>query len=122
MARVGRTLLAAVLVLGGCKQHRAPVPPSSSTPTWTNSLGMRFVPVQGCAAWFSVTETRDTEFQQFVKETGTEWIPPDAESGGEYPAANITWDDAVAFCAWLSRREHASGFLPQAQRYRLPTD
>jgi hypothetical protein len=40
---------------------------------------MRFVPVEGTTVLFSVFETRDSEFQVFVKETGSEWIPPDAE-------------------------------------------
>jgi formylglycine-generating enzyme required for sulfatase activity len=83
---------------------------------------MHFVPVEGTPVLFSVYETRDAEFQAFVKETGSEWIPPDAETGGEYPAANVTWDDAVAFCQWLTNREHAAGTLASARRYRLPTD
>jgi formylglycine-generating enzyme required for sulfatase activity len=57
-----------------------------------------------------------------VQETHTPWIPPDAETGGDYPAANVTWDDAVAFCAWLTQRDQAAHALGAAQRYRLPTD
>jgi formylglycine-generating enzyme required for sulfatase activity len=83
---------------------------------------MRFVPVDGTSVMFSVFETRDVDFDQFVKETGLQWTPPDAETGGEYPAANVTWDDAAAFCAWLTQREHGKGLLPSIRRYRLPTD
>ncbi len=32
----------------------------------------------------------------------------------EVPVVNVTWDDAAAFCAWLSRKE--------GRRYRLPTE
>ena len=32
----------------------------------------------------------------------------------EYPVVNVSWNDAVAFCDWLSRKERAT--------YRLPTE
>ena len=32
----------------------------------------------------------------------------------EHPVVNVTWNDAVAFCQWLSRKEGRS--------YRLPTE
>jgi formylglycine-generating enzyme required for sulfatase activity len=120
MARLGHILLIATVAGVACSK-RANVPPRVEK-AWSNSLQMPFVPVEGTAVLFSVFETRDKDFQVYVKETGTEWIPPDAETGGEYPAANVTWDDAVAFCEWLTQREHASGVLPQPRRYRLPTD
>lgn len=38
----------------------------------------------------------------------------------EHPASNLTWNDAVAFCDWLSR--HESRELKKPVRYRLPTE
>jgi formylglycine-generating enzyme required for sulfatase activity len=35
---------------------------------------------------------------------------------------NVTWVEAVAFCKWLTDKEHKSGTLPSNQFYRLPTD
>jgi formylglycine-generating enzyme required for sulfatase activity len=32
----------------------------------------------------------------------------------EHPVVNVTWNDAVAFCAWLSKKE--------GRKYRLPTE
>src|SRR5436190_15848674 len=107
MARTGRVLLTAALALFACSKQVPTVP--RGDPVWINSLGMRFVPVDGTRVLFSVCETRDVDFGVFLKETGSEWIPPDTERGGEYPAANITWDDAVAFCQWLTECEYSAG-------------
>ena len=71
---------------------------------------------------FSVYETRVSEFQRFVESTQREWLPPEAEGGPDTPAVNVTWDDAVAFCAWLTDQERARQQLQPAEAYRLPTD
>jgi formylglycine-generating enzyme required for sulfatase activity/tRNA A-37 threonylcarbamoyl transferase component Bud32 len=34
----------------------------------------------------------------------------------------ISWNDAVAFCAWLNEREQKSGRLPPGYKVRLPTE
>jgi formylglycine-generating enzyme required for sulfatase activity len=67
-------------------------------------------------------ETRVAEFRAFVDETKREWPQPDLDAGPDYPAVNVTWDDARAFCEWLTARERASGLLTTAQSYRLPTE
>jgi formylglycine-generating enzyme required for sulfatase activity len=87
-----------------------------------NSLGMRFAPVEGTPALFSVYETRMKEFECFVGETKNDWIGPDLSVTPEHPAVNVTWDDAAAFCEWLTRRERVARILGPQQRYRLPTD
>jgi formylglycine-generating enzyme required for sulfatase activity len=42
------------------------------------------------------------------------WRNPGFSQTDEHPVINLTWNDAVAFCQWLSRQEDAS--------YRLPTE
>lgn len=117
MRRAGALLIA--LAFAAC--HRPPAQPQAGVP-WTNSLGMRFVPAAVPHVLWAATETRAADFDLFVKETHTAWVPPDAETGGDFPAANVTWDDAKAFCEWLTRREQPAP--PRAHRwtYRLPTD
>jgi formylglycine-generating enzyme required for sulfatase activity/serine/threonine protein kinase len=90
----------------------------------------------------SIHEVTRGKFRQFVETTGYEtdaeregqggsgwkdgnmvvapdflWNTPlgfDAEQTDEHPVVNVSWNDAVAFCEWLSEREEVT--------YRLPTE
>jgi sulfatase modifying factor 1 len=42
------------------------------------------------------------------------WRDPGFPQGDDHPVVNVTWNDAVALAAWLSRQE--------GRRYRLPTE
>ena len=42
------------------------------------------------------------------------WRDPGFAQTDEHPVVNVTWNDAVAFCRWLSKKEGAC--------YRLPTE
>ena len=42
------------------------------------------------------------------------WRNPGFEQTDEHPVVNVSWNDAVAFCQWLSRKDGAI--------YRLPTE
>jgi len=45
---------------------------------------------------------------------GASWHNPGFDQGDDYPAVEVSWYDAVAFCDWLSKKE--------GQHYRLPTE
>lgn len=90
--------------------------------------------------WMAAHETTVGQFRTFCRETGhvpeclrdgrggEGWIGDDwdhapgfgPESWGfagqspDHPVVNVTWNDALAFCAWLSRRER--------REYRLPSE
>ena len=87
-----------------------------------NSIGMRFVPVNGTTAFFSVWETRVQDYEEFVKTTGRNWDRPPFKQGPTHPAVRISWFDAKAFCEWLTERERRLGKLSDGAFYRLPTD
>ena len=38
------------------------------------------------------------------------------------PAVMLNWEDAVAFCDWLTEADREKGKLGRDERYRLPTD
>jgi formylglycine-generating enzyme required for sulfatase activity len=96
-------------------------PPGPGWP-WRNSLDMEFVPIPGTNLLFCKWETRVQDYAAFVRRTGRKWPTPKIEQGPTHPAVNVTWDDAVAFCSWLTERELKVGFLPAGHQYRLPKD
>ncbi len=91
--------------------------------------------------YLGVHEVTVSQFRQFVEETGYQtvcetngrggfgvnlpdlawrchpefsWRNCGLPQGDDHPVVNVSYDDALAFCRWLSRREGA--------RYRLPTE
>lgn len=108
---------------------------------WTNSLGQVFVPVPGTSVLFCIWDTRVQDFTAFVNDTGYDataeiyslrsdgwkqrgdtWKSPGFEQGPTYPVCGVSWDDAHAFCRWLTEKERKAGLLGDNQSYRLPTD
>ncbi len=84
---------------------------------WENSLGMKFVPVENLLV--SIWETRVRDYAAFCQATGR---PVDAGRDQTHPVVKANWNDAMAFCKWLTERETASGLLREGQEYRLPSD
>ena len=119
---------------------------------FSNSLGMKFVPAGTPGVFFSVWEARVGDFRKFVTETdydaiesstngnpsytleeGGEWkqaggswkdprFPASAKQNDEHPVVCVSYLDAESFCAWLTKKERASGRIPANASYRLPTD
>jgi formylglycine-generating enzyme required for sulfatase activity len=48
------------------------------------------------------------------KQAGGDWRDPHFKQGDDEPVVCVSWEDAHAFCAWLSKTE--------GRKYRLPTD
>ena len=109
---------------------------------WTNSLGMVFVPVPGTEVLFCLWETRVQDFEAFVKATGYDaghqmfghqkdgwkeregydWRNPGFAQGPDHPVVGVNWEEAQAFCRWLTKKEQDAGKLDHKHQYRLPSD
>jgi len=94
-----------------------------------NTLGMKFVlvPITGGSSsgqrvLFSIWETRVQDYEAFVKEKNVAWPKPNYPQDSTHPAVNVSWDDAQAFCNWLTGHERKASRLGTTERYRLPTD
>ncbi|MFH0909554.1 MAG: SUMF1/EgtB/PvdO family nonheme iron enzyme [bacterium] len=53
---------------------------------------------------------------------GKSWRDPNFEQDDTHPVVCISWNDATAFCAWLTRKERDGGRLPESLVYRLPSE
>jgi eukaryotic-like serine/threonine-protein kinase len=87
---------------------------------WTNSLGMKFVPLGEIR--ISVWETRLQDYEAFCRASGHHYEPPDFQQTPAHPVVKVNWFDANAFCKWLTEKERDENLLEDRQAYRLPTD
>ncbi len=87
---------------------------------FTNSLGMKFVPLGDVQ--ISVWETRLQDYEAFCRATGRRYDPPDFHQTPSDPVVKVSWFDAMAFCKWLSEKERNENLIEEGQAYRLPTD
>jgi formylglycine-generating enzyme required for sulfatase activity len=107
---------------------------------FVNSLGLEFVPVPGKAGvWMCRTETRVRDFRAYAEATDSvqtggayvlkfeegkpslqhdeaaSWRKPGFEQGEDHPVVCVSWEEARAMAAWLSKEE-------PGLTYRLPAD
>jgi len=100
-----------------------PMVPAPASGGATNSLGLRFLPVGDVqlSVWLTRWKDFDT-FARAVNLKSTAWRGPGFRQGPDHPVVNVTWNEAIAFCKWLTDKEHKEGSLPANQFYRLPYD
>ncbi len=100
----------------------------SKTNPFKNTMGMQFIPLPGSAVAFGTHEVTRAQFQEYGRSeriasfknqySATSWrslkTSDGLTQGDDHPVVNVTWQEAVDFCKWLSEREGLT--------YRLPTD
>ena len=97
-----------------------------------NSLRMKCarVKVPDGEVLFCIWETRLRDYIEFAKSNGKtvdaswkapEWDGQPVNCEPDDPVVMVSWNDANAFCKWLTEKEIAAGKLPNNAIYRLPT-
>jgi formylglycine-generating enzyme required for sulfatase activity len=92
---------------------------------FVNSLGMVFKSVPGTEVQFCIWETRVKDYAAYAAVNTSvdgEWKSPRFKQEDTHPVVKVSWNDAQAFCVWLTKKEVAAGKIKVGQRYRLPTD
>lgn len=85
------------------------------------------------AFYLGLKEITNAQFRQFAKFHSSGHVKGNSLNGDNYPVVNISWQQAALFCNWLSEQEKlpvfyqltdgvVSGFNPQSNGYRLPTE
>jgi formylglycine-generating enzyme required for sulfatase activity len=68
--------------------------------------------------WLGMHQVTAGQFRKFFADSkhtaGTVRQEPSSSQTDDLPAANVSWDDATAFCDWLGKKE--------GKKYRLPTE
>jgi formylglycine-generating enzyme required for sulfatase activity len=110
-------LMIAVVAVVGCGTPKV----------FTNTLGMKFVSVPGTDVQFSMWETRVKDYAAYAAanaEVNGSWknFGRGFKQEDTHPVVNVSWNEAQAFCEWLTKKELAEGKIKAGQKYRLPTD
>ena len=67
--------------------------------------------------WMGKTEVTMGQYKRFISETDHISLPSWASKyspGDNHPVVGVSWDDAVAYCKWLSNKKEA--------KFKLPTE
>jgi formylglycine-generating enzyme required for sulfatase activity len=87
--------------------------------------------------WIGRYEVTVYEYDRFIKESGYDgraeagsrylgrgsaYINMFVFTASNYPRTYVSWQNAAAFCRWLTDRERVAGRLPAGYVYQLPTE
>ena len=87
----------------------------------SNSLGMRISREEAGGVRFGLHEVRNRDFRAFRKGHDSAMGTRLKLTDRNQPVVGVSYEDAAAFCAWLTERERSRGSLDSGHLYRLPT-
>lgn len=109
---------------GGSGDWHTTTDPAAATRDrpFVNSFGMLLIPIPRYKALFSITQVRVCDYEAFCRKVGSPMPPCDFAQGPDHPVVNVSWEEAVRFCEWMTAREKEKGLLVADLSYRLPSD
>ncbi len=97
--------------------------PAAPDKPFTQPLRLEFTPLAGTKVLFGRTEVMLYAWQAYAKATGFRGeSQPVFTSSPHHPVVGISWNEAEAFCTWLTDRDLQNHLLPAGAKYRLPRD
>ena len=91
--------------------------------SWSSATtGMEFVWVQALGLWVGKYEVTNGEYRKKEPAHNSKEFDGHSLNGDRQPVVYVNSDDAKAYAVWLMERDRASGQLPSAYRYRLPSE
>lgn len=98
-------------------------PAKAGTPH-VNSLGMSLRPMaDDLPLLIGEHEVRVQDYEAALAAQKKSWDrKPAFTYAAAHPIMNVTWQEAVEFCGWLTDNERAAGLIGPKDRYRLPKD
>jgi formylglycine-generating enzyme required for sulfatase activity len=106
------------------RDRSAPVPaggrPAAAQPWTVPDIGLQFVWIPAMNCWVARYELTNGEYRKFDPQHDSRDFERVSLNGDRQPVVFVSYDDAVAFAQWLTRREDEDGRLPEGWVYRLP--
>lgn len=97
--------------------------PAKPDSPFKNTVRMEFVPIEGLKGLlFGRTEVSRAQMEPWLKAVGKTLPSPHFDQTSADPAVNVSWEDAEAWCIWMTEQDQQNKLLPANARYRLPTD
>ena len=82
---------------------------------YTNSVEMELIRVPG-GFWAGKYDVTQKEFQKVMG------FNPSAFGGGNRPVDSVSWQDAMDFCAKMTKMDLEKELIPKGYHYTLPTE
>ena len=72
--------------------------------------------------WIGKYEVTQAQYRAVTAKNPSLFQGEKAPDAAQRPVEQVSWDDAMAYCKWLTANEQAAGRVPEGYQYRLPTE